>query len=642
MDIQSTVDQLIAISAIPRDNLVEKNDELEDEQLAVTALTASLLSVQYVVSNLGEDDVYEERTATSSQPTVLDVTATGSAAKGTYIVTPLRQAQTNQLLSTGLAEEDSKVGEGVIRFRFGADVERGTPFRVLNGGEGFTRGKIQITDRSGTTEQIDLSYATDIEDVLTAINSSTSINVHAYVDGDSIVLEDKTGQTTSNLIVREVGGGTTAESLGLGDINVAADIGVGDDIIRLYDDLSLGDLNDGNGAVFDDLLYDVDYVLADGTTGKIDFDSDTELTIGDVLDTINEAKPGKLEASISGDGDRIVLTDLTVGGNPFTFTAANESEALKTLGLDTGSVGDTITGRRVLGGLNSVLLSSLNGGAGFGTLGVVDITDKAGTSDSIDLSGAETLQDVVDAINASSADVTAEINAAKTGILIEDTSGGSGDLEIADGDATNTATALQIDTSGTDDSVDSGDLHLQIVSRNTKLDDLNGGQGVDLGAIQVIDTAGNQATIDFSSATVKTLGQILDALSSNVANIEATINETGDGIFIQDLAGGTGKLQILEGVGSTTARDLGIFKNSETQWIEGEHVQVIDGSFVQEIEVTATDTLETLVEKLNVSGSKVNAGILNDGSDQPYRLAVNSQYTGEDGNLVFDISGLKY
>ena len=289
-----------------------------------------------------------------------------------------------------------------------------------------------------------------------------------------------------------------------------------------------------------------------------------------------------------------------------------------------------------------MLLSSLDGGSGLGTLGTIDITDKDGGSDSVDLSAAETLQDVVDAINASSADVTASINASKTGIEIEDTSGGTGLLTIANGDATNTAAALQISVSGLVDSVDSGDLHLQVVSKNTKLEDLNGGQGIDRGIIKLIDTAGEEAIIDFSDDRIETLGDVLTALSANVANVEATINETGDGITIRDLAGGSGSLQVLEGIGSTAAQDLGIFKASEPEWIEGETVRVINGSFAQEIQVTSEDTLETIVERLNVSSSKVNAAVLNDGSDRPYRLAINSQVTGEAGNLVFDVSGLDF
>ncbi len=641
------------ISAAQRDNLVKKNGELEDKQLAVTGITASLLSVQYLAANLGKDAVYEERSVASSQPDVLEVTSTGTAAKGTYIVTPLKQAQTNQLISTGFADEDSAIGTGFVRFRYGSDVLRGTPLRIINGGEGFTRGKIQITDRGGTTAQIDLSYARTINEVLTAINSASTLNVRAYSDGDSIRLEDKTGQSLSNLIVREVGEGTTAESLGLSGINVAADTATGDDLVRLYADLSLSDLNDGNGVDFDNVLFDAQYHLADGTTGQLDFNrlatqtktARTELTVGDVLQTINEAAPGKLTAelsSLSDGGDRIVLKDWTEGENGFSLTASNGSRALYTLGLDGDATGDTLTGRRLLGGLQTVLLSSLNGGAGFGSLGVVDITDGNATSDSVDLSGCATLEDVVEAINAAAVDVTAKINAAKTGIEIADTSGGSGNLLISNGDATNTATALKVATSGSATSVNSGDLHLQIISRNTKLEDLNGGQGIDRGIIKLIDTAGQEAIIDFSDSRIKTLGDVLTALSANVAHVEATINETGDGITIRDLAGGSGSLQVLEGVGSTAARDLGIFKESEVRMIGSSPVQVIAGSFVQEIAVTSGDTLETLVEKLNVSGSKVNAAVLNDGSDRPYRLAINSAYTGAAGNLVFDVSGLDF
>ena len=121
----------------------------------------------------------------------------------------------------------------------------------------------------------------------------------------------------------------------------------------------------------------------------------------------------------------------------------NNSKAAYDLGIDGTASGGTITGRQILGGLKTVLLSSLNGGNGLGTLGTIDITDRSGHSAAVNLSSAKTLDDVISAINAAAIGVQAQINDAGNGIEIADTTGATAsNLIIANGDATNTADKL--------------------------------------------------------------------------------------------------------------------------------------------------------------------------------------------------------
>jgi flagellar hook-associated protein 2 len=86
--------------------------------------------------------------------------------------------------------------------------------------------------------------------------------------------------------------------------------------------------------------------------------------------------------------------------------------------------GAAITGKRLISGLRDTLLTSLNGGQGVGTLGLLQVTDRSGGSASVNLATAETLDDVIDLINASTANVTASINSARNGLLIADDSNG--------------------------------------------------------------------------------------------------------------------------------------------------------------------------------------------------------------------------
>ena len=63
----------------------------------------------------------------------------------------------------------------------------------------------------------------------------------------------------------------------------------------------------------------------------------------------------------------------------------------------------------------------------------------------------------------------------------------------------------------------------------------------------------------------------------------------------------------------------------------------INGSWEKTIEVTATDTLKTVQQKINDQAFGVFANIINDGTGlAPYRLSLNSRNSGINGRVVFD------
>ncbi|MEX0586527.1 MAG: flagellar cap protein FliD N-terminal domain-containing protein, partial [Pirellulales bacterium] len=513
--IKDTVEQLIAIQARPRDLLRSRTDRLTQQQTAITDLTARVLAVQLAADHLGSEALYGAVDVTSSDDDFLTATATGDVAPGSYPFTPVQLARTHQALSSGFAAATDLVGEGSLVFRFGGAVDKGVDLALLNAGQGVARGKIRITDRGGKSTEIDLGFARTIDDVVQAINGAGSIDVTAEVHGDRIRLVDHSGQTTSNLRVHEVGLGRTAADLGLANVNVAADFADGQDILRLHRGLALSQLNDGHGVRIDANLHDIELALADGTTIQVDVPSSAR-TLGDVIDAISSAAAGKVRAEIGPDGDRLVLTDLTTGASVFDVRDANGSLFASDLGLTRDALGGVVTGGRLLGGLNSVLLANLGGGNGLGSLGDLDIQDRAGNDDTVNLAGAETLQDVVDRINQSTIGVRASVNSSRTGILLADTTGSTaGNLIVRNGDSqTETADKLGLTLDAAVDSIDGGDLGLRLVGENTLLSSLNGGAGVDRGRIRITDSAGGTNTLDFSLGDVKTVGDVIDAINA--------------------------------------------------------------------------------------------------------------------------------
>ena len=640
IEIGKTIEKLMAIAARPRDLLKKRTDLLTEEKLAISQLSALLLAVKLPVVNLGKTTVFDKREAVSSDTSALGATVTGSPVNGTYQFTPLRTVQSQQWLSSSFASRDQPIGAGTVSFRFGPHVQRSLPLEVLNGGQGVPRGMIRITDRSGARADIDLSTARTIDDVLDAINNNTTINVTALAVGDRIRLVDNTGQSVSNLKVQEVGSGQTAAALGLAGIDTSQSTADGADIVSLGQLLPAAMVNDGHGIRINTLLPEISFTLRDGTQGTIDFSAQDD-TVGKILDRINAAAPGKLTATIA-DGDRLVLTDSTNGGNQFQLTALYGAQTLADLGLDRQAQGGTITGRRLLGGLRSVLLASLNGGQSFGSLGQISITDRSGAQTTADLSTAETLEDVVNIINTATAGagvgVTAAVNRARNGIqLVDTTNATASNLIVASNDATQTAEKLQIAVNAAVTSVNSGDLHLKIISENTPLAALNGGAGVRRDRFYITDTTGRRITVNLANQSIVTVGDVIRTINSLTTNVRAEINPTGDGIRLVDTARGSGTLRVQEG-NSTTAADLHLLAEASYAEVEGQQTLVIDGTTTYTLSISASDSLSAVAEKINTLGAGLRAAVVNDGSFRPYRLQFISERPGSAGNLVIDDS----
>lgn len=639
LPIADTVDKLMAIARRPRDLLAGQNQVFEKQRAAVIELSALLASVQFAAKNLAKSDLYNRRTAQSSNPQAVEVRVTGSPALGTTVVRPLRLASQHQLVSSGLANPTSDLGGGEITWRFGPDLARPLPLAYLQGGNGFVPGVIRLTDRAGGTATVDLSAAQTIEDVLRLINTQTGIRIRASIDGDRIRLEDLSGGS-GRLTVDEVTPGT-ARSLGLHLVNTSGDVAFGEEIVFLSEKTPLMALNDGRGIRSKRYLPEIRYELRDGTQGTITLSgllgqnaSPEGLTLGQLLDYVNGVAPGKLRLEIAADGKRLVLRDLTSGAGSTVVAAIGDSHLLADLGLDLPSVDGVITGRRIIGGLDTVLVTSVNGGKGLGPLGQIRIQDGSGAEAYVDLAGSETLAEILAKINASGISVVAELNPWRTGIRIRDISGQSTNPFVIESvDDTRTAEKLGIATAGTDRQVDSGDLHMQVISENTRLSDLGGGRGVAAGSFAIVDSRGNRRTIVVSPSAMRTVGDVLRAINSAGLAVRAEINPTGDGIRLVDQGGGDRTLQVLPVVG-TTAKDLGLLRPSQAGILGGQPAQWVDGSFTYRVELAPGESLQTLVARINAADGGIVASLLSDGSATPWRLVLQSIQPGSQARVV--------
>src|SRR5690606_5583698 len=156
------------------------------QQVAFQSINAKLLSFKLSASALSKATSFNKTTVASSNENIATATAAATAVPGSYSFSVAQLVTTQQAISKGVADKDAAIGTAstlsveVSNARLDADTSRS----LLDGGEGITRGKIRVTDRSGAAAVVDRSKAGTVDDVLDAINTTSGINVTASAEGD--------------------------------------------------------------------------------------------------------------------------------------------------------------------------------------------------------------------------------------------------------------------------------------------------------------------------------------------------------------------------------------------------------------------------------------------------------------------------
>ncbi len=624
------INGLIQADSIPISLLQTRITSGTTLNTAYKGLASQLQTLQTTVQSLQQPATFQAATSTSSDPNALTANVTSGAAYGTYNLQVARLVSTQQLISTGFSDpSQAPVGAGTITIDAGeASLASQTPLSELNGGAGVGRGQFRITDRSGNNAVIDTTSAVSLDDVVNTINNSTDVSVRASIKNDHLVLTDTSGKTTGNLIIQDLGTGTSATDLGIAQ-SASGNTLTGTSVSYLSSKTLLAQINDGRGLTLGSGNGDLNIALADGSNVQVNLTN--AKTVGDVINTINTATGGKATASIPTGSSGIKLADNTSGSSTFAVTDVNGSKAAEGLGLTGSGASGAITGKPVLAGLDTTLISSLNGGAGV-PLGRVSFTDRAGGSKTIDFSGAANVQDVLNDINnATGVKLKASLKSSGNGIQITDASGGNGDLTIADAGGGTTAAALGIagTFNSTQASVQSSNLHKQWVTGSTLLSNLNGGKGIDKSDFTITNSNGKTATISLAGPNINTVKDLLYQINSkSLTGVTASINADGNGIVINDTSAGAGKLTVTDTNG-TAALDLNISGTATTT--------SLNGAYEKTLTVSANDTLNTVLTNINNLNFGARATIVNDGSTTaPYRLSLTSKGSGTAGGVSFD------
>jgi len=315
------------------------------------------------------------------------------------------------------------------------------------GWEGSTSFDI-MDDNLGTTVTVDLSSldeSSTVQDLIDQVNQ-------ALIDAGDTHLRVTISETNNSLTFTA----TADES----------------NPFLISTDTFLSDLNSGVGVDMTEGKFIVEY-----GENQLVVDLAGASTVGDVIDKINSQCSGiNLTASIDPSNRRLVLTDSN--GTPLGFKIREYGDQFTTasdLGILDDFDGDTLLGQTLdpqpkysfdtegtliegfdldgsmnmvkdTGDLNPLLksttdISLLKNGLGL-DLGKIKIV-LGKNSYTVDLSRASTLQDILDLINNSGANVTASINDDLTGISIS-LQDSNESLLILDADGKNTSSVLGI------------------------------------------------------------------------------------------------------------------------------------------------------------------------------------------------------
>jgi flagellar hook-associated protein 3 FlgL len=292
-------------------------------------------------------------------------------------------------------------------------------------------------------------------------------------------------------------------------------------------------------------------------------DLSTADTAGDVVDLVNDAAERAGLTVGAGNDFNMTLNaasngyQIDVGAGTITVDDMGNGVTSRDLGIR-GS-GAAIAGEDLNAKVTGMTrVTALFGGAG-AALGTIRVENGHLASD-IDLSGATTIQEILNRINTADVEVRAQINAAGDGIdVLNPVSGFQMKISEVGG---NTAELLGI----------------RSMYAGTLLSELNQGKGVPVldGRDDMTIQAKDGASFNVSLSGSRTIQDVLDRINAAAVaagvDVVADLADVGNGIRITDNTGGAGSLAIVRANMSYAIDALGLSQSTSGNVITGTDV----------------------------------------------------------------------
>jgi flagellin-like hook-associated protein FlgL len=407
----------------------------------------------------------------------------------------------------------------------GAAAVSATATAVTDGGSGTTLdlpSGIRVQN-GGQSHTLDFSNAKTVEDILNVFNGSDA-GLYAAINADRTGIDVRSLLSGSDFQIGE-NGGSTATQLGL----------------RTFTrDVRLNDLNYGVGVPTnnDDELTITSSQLALTTRSGASFNVDLSAaaTVADVISAINAATGSSVTAQPADGGSGMRLIDHTLGPTPLTVA-------------------------------QSGVPVSLSGGiAAHVEAPDFTITTRSGATFNVDVSGAATIGEVIDKINAvAGPGVEAKLATVGNGLQLIDNTAGAGQLTISKVENSQAAEYLGLvplgstQATGTSGALTGTDQHFlepaSVFTTLTRLSDAleSGDINAMQRAISQIDEDLRRAT--FARAEVGAREQALDLTQKNLQD---------EDVQLQSALSDEIDVDLVEAISNLTARQVSLQASLQT------------------------------------------------------------------------------
>ncbi len=341
-------------------------------------------------------------------------------------------------------------------------------------------------------------------------------SVESFLDYDVKLTNNIDGVTAFNALTTV--GGT--------DLNVALTL-----------DTRIADLHGGEGV-------ELGVIRVTADDGATPVSADVDLTGAETLNDIKARIEDAFAASsnpVTVDIEPTLQQGLRIGAASGTVTVADitGSRVAADLGIASGAVA-SITGRDLDPRLSlKTSLLSLNGGSGIGPTSGFGLQFTVGNSTKVvDISAAETVEDLFNTLKLSGLDLDVGFTADGSGLSISQRVSGV-PFSIGENNGQNASL-----------------LGIRTLTSNVSLSSLNKGIGVPLdGGSKFTITRRDGTAVDIDIAGANTVQDVLDRINVvDPGNLTASLNPVGNGIALFDNSG-AGPLSVAEGA---VAESLGL------------------------------------------------------------------------------------
>jgi flagellin-like hook-associated protein FlgL len=510
-------------------------------------------------------------------------------------------------------------------------VTPGTLLSTLNGGDGVSRNSaIAVSINTGATTEtsvVDLTSAVTIGDVarLIELNAPTGTSVTVEVTGTGLALSTPSG----TIAVSEVAQGRAAHELGIftADSAPPSSTLVGSDL--------------DPAVIKTTPLANLLGTKAQGRLVSLGSNNDVVITAAQNGTDLNGVTVEYVSGAVAGSevvsynsGTKTLTVQIEAG-----FSTANQVAAAITADGRFTAAADyrdatsaQQTGSNAVAAVNFGIVTSGGGGEVLDTTSGLILTN-GGQSVTLDISGAQTVEDLLNLVSGSELGLHAEINAAGDGINVRSRWSGA-DLTIGENGGT---TATQ--------------LGLRTYRGDTRLADFNRGAGVETtSSLETLDTskldsirlfARNGVQIDVDLSTATSLADVVNLINSDSENnvvdpnpligtttITAQLAASGNSIDLVDSSSVTnGALRAEAPPGSQAAEYLGFVSPGATTQsstladatgnylISGKNVLGHDMRITARngtdlwIDLSGTQTVQDVIDRINANPNAGPAGV---------------------------------